>query len=523
MTRIMKPFLMTLFIVLLLAGCGGGSETETGGEQTEAPQAGGKLNIAINAQPPTLDPHVTTATATSEVGRNIFETLVTVNAGYKPVPMLTENVEQSEDGKTFTFHLRKGVKFHNGKEMKAEDVVASMNKWVTISTRGKTVLNGAAFEATDEYTVVLTIPNPVVGVLDTIAGAAQFAAIMPKEIVEAAGPEGVKEYVGTGPFRFTEWKQDQYIHLTKFDEYSALETPASGLAGKKEALVDEIFFHIVTDGSTRLAGVQTGEYDGATWLPRDNYAMLQSLPNVKTSIDIYGGHYIFFNKKEGVLSDVRMRQAVNAALDMDQIMLGTFSSEEFYRLDHGYMLQEQVDWYSEAGKELYNEKDVEKAKRLMQEAGYNGEEIRILTSRDYDHVYNASVVVKDQLEKIGMKVKLEVLDWATLVDKRSKPGEYEAFVTGMPLFSTPTQIVSLNPNFAGWTEDPKIAELMAKISATPTIEEAKPLWDELQGYSYEYLPMTKFGDFYLLNAFSDKVEGNSFLEGLILWNTTKNK
>lgn len=187
------------------------------------------------------------------------------------------------------------------------------------------------------------------------------------------------------------------------------------------------------------------------------------------------------------------------------------------------MLKEQVDWYSESGKELYNQKDVEKAKSLLKEAGYNGQEIRILTSRDYEHVYNASVVVKQQLEKIGMKVKLEVYDWATLVDKRSKPDEFEAFVTGMPTFSTPTQIVTLNSNFAGWTEDPKITELMEKINYAKSVQEAKPFWDELQAYSYQYLPMVKFGDFYLLNAYSDKLEGNTYLEGMILWNTKKNK
>lgn len=404
--KMVAKVLLAFMLVISLIGC----SSQSAPSESATPQTGGTLKIAINAQPPTLDPHVTTATATYELARNIFETLVTLNSKYQAVPMLAESVNQSEDGKTYTFNLRKGVKFHNGKEMKAEDVVASMNKWMAISSRGKTVLKGGTFEAKDEYTVVLNLPNPVVGVLETLAGAAQFAAIMPKELVDAAGPDGVKEYIGTGPFKMAEWKQDQYIHLTKYDQYSALDTPADGLAGKKEALVDEIFFNIVTDGSTRLAGIQTGEYDGAIWLPRDNYEQLKSMPNVKTSIDFYGGHYIIFNKKKGVFSDVKMRQAVNAALDMDEIMLGTFANKDFYRLDHALMYKEQVDWYSEAGKELYNQKDAEKAKSLMQEAGYNGEEIRILTSRDYDHVYNASVVVKEQLEKIGMKVKLEV--WA---------------------------------------------------------------------------------------------------------------
>jgi peptide/nickel transport system substrate-binding protein len=515
----MKTILLAILMVCVLSAC---SKPAADTPSATAP-SGGKIKVAINAQPPTLDPHMTSATATSEIARYIFEQLVTLNSKYQAVPMLAEKVDTSEDGKTYTFHLRKGVKFHNGKEMKAEDVLASMNKWMGIASRAKTVFKGAAFKATDEYTVVLTLPSPVVGVLETLAGNVQFAGIMPKEIAEKAGPEGVKEYIGTGPFKMTEWKQDQYIHVAKYDQYSALSTPADGLSGKKEALVDDIFFHIVTDGSTRLAGIQTGEYDAATWLPRDNYEQLKNAPNLRTSIDLYGPNNIIFNKKKGIFSNVKMRQAVNAALDMDKIMLASFSDPAFYRLDHGYMIKEQIDWYSEAGKELYNQKNTDKAKSLMKEAGYNGEEIRILTSRDYDHVYNASVVVKEQLEAIGMKVKLDVLDWATLVDKRNKPDQYDAFVTGTSMVSTPPQLLQLNSNWPGWTEDPKITELMEKINSAKSVKDAKPDWDKLQAYVYEYVPVVKFGDFFLLDAFSKKLDGGTFFEGIVLWNTKKNK
>ncbi|WP_404406395.1 ABC transporter substrate-binding protein [Jeotgalibacillus malaysiensis] len=493
--------------------------SSSGTEETQS--TGGEIRIAMNAEPPALDPHMTTATATSEVARNVFETLLTVNSKYEVQPMLAESYEQSDDGLTITFNLRKGIKFHNGKEMIAEDVIASFERWLSKSAKASVALNGATLTAKDDYTVVLQLTAPSFGVLHALAGQIQFPAVMPKEIIESAPPEGVTEFVGTGPFAFVEWKKDQYIHLEKYDDYQSLDTAPDGLAGKREALVDNLYFDVVTDGSTRVAGITTGEYQVAIWLPRDNYEQLKNTANVKTSVDLYGPHNFVFNKKEGILSDPKMRQAVNAAINSEEVMLASFTDEEFYRLDHGYMYQEQADWYSDAGKEYYNQNDTEKAKQLLEEAGYNGEPIRILASRDYDHIYNSAVVIQQQLEKAGMTVKLDVYDWATLVQKRAEPSEFDAFVTGFTTSADPTQIFALDPTWPGWTEDAKIEDLLNKINASTSQEEAQAYFDELQEYNWsEYLSHIKLGDFNLLTAYRDNVEGISYFEGLILWNTS---
>src|SRR5690606_13861415 len=133
----------------------------------------------------------------ADVGRHIFETLVTIDSEFNVQPILAESWEQSDDGTTLTFHLREGILFHNGEEVKAEDVIASLERWVRLSSLGKADFEGATMEAPDDYTVVITQPAPVSTALTTLAyGGGNFASIMPKEIVKNASDASVEEYIG---------------------------------------------------------------------------------------------------------------------------------------------------------------------------------------------------------------------------------------------------------------------------------------------------------------------------------------
>lgn len=302
-------------ILLSILGCSQSNDSTNENDETQvAENTDAELKIAITSQPTTLDVHTTGDALTRDVAIHIYETLITLNADYQPVPMLAESVEKSEDGKTYTFKLREGVQFHNGKEMKAEDVLASMNRWKERSTIAQEHLHDAAFEAQDDYTVVLQLQNPRLDLLDLLAGQDFFPAIMPKEIIEDAGDDFVKEYVGTGPFQFVDWLQDQYVHLARFDDYTFDDSPADGLAGKKEALVKDLYFYKTQDPSTLLTGLQTGEFDIAYSIAFDHYDQVKNDPNFNVYSAYFGTMNLVYNKKEGLFSDVKMRQAVNAAL-----------------------------------------------------------------------------------------------------------------------------------------------------------------------------------------------------------------
>lgn len=285
-----KIVIFLLIPVLILFGCSSeqpnandGAESNGDGENEEVSSdvSGGELKVVASDNPSTLDPHVSNVSATVDISRHIFETLVTLDSNYEVVPMLAESVEQSEDGKEYTFHLRKGVKFHNGKEMTADDVVASMNRWMETATTSM-LLEGSTFSAKDDYTVVLQVEQASPLILPVLAKTQYFAAIMPKEVVESADAEGVKEYIGTGPYKFEDWKDAQYVHLTKYEEYQPVDLPASGLSGKKEALVDDIYFEFVSDTATQFAGIQTGQYDIVLNFSPEYYEQVEEDPNLQS-------------------------------------------------------------------------------------------------------------------------------------------------------------------------------------------------------------------------------------------------
>lgn len=520
--KILLPLMLAL--ALIAAGCNGGEATVTEADESDVQEETVKneLKIALNGQPSTLDPQVTTAALTKYMARNIYESLFTQNENFEAVPMLAESVDQSDDGKTYTFHLREGVKFHNGEEMTAEDVVASMERWHESSTIAKQAIGNGTFSAEDDYTAVLELEEPSVGVLNAIATSKQAAAIMPKDIAESANPEGAEEYIGTGPYKFEEWVQDQYIHLTKFEDYQAVDTEASGLAGKKVAEIEDLYFYIVPDPSTRLTGIQTGEYDIANSIPFDSYEQIKDDANVEVHLGWEAYPILVFNKEQGPFTDAKLRQAVNAALNIDEIMLGAFSNEDLYDIHPGYMHRNQTDWFTDAGAEAYNQSDPEKAKQLLEEAGYDGEEIRIMASRDYEHYYNVAVIVQQQLENIGMNVKLENYDWPTFLDLEHQPDRWEMEVTGYTTWVVPPENILFNSGAGapGWTDDERVRESMQQIMRAPSQEEAKDRYAELQDYLWnEYVPGIKMGHFANIYVTTDKVEGFSTHEGPIVWNT----
>ncbi|MET3504847.1 ABC transporter substrate-binding protein [Halalkalibacter oceani] len=529
----MKKLFLPMFMMMLaivIAGCSSSSTMDSTDDENspsdgtdEEQVSGGELRAAIGQQPETLDPHMSTGATVKYVTRHIFEGLLAADSSFQPQPMLAESWEISDDGTIYTFHLREGVEFHNGKEMTAEDVTASMNRWLEQSSVATQIMGeDAYFQEEDDYTVTLHLEEARLTAIDAIASPKQFAGIMPKDVIEAADSTGITDYVGTGPFKFVEWRQDQYIHFEKFDQYQPVDFPADGLAGEKVAIVDDLFFDIVTDSSTQLAGIQTGQYDIAYTLPNDNYEQLLDDPAINTMTDLYGNSFHHFNKKEGIFTDFKMRQAVNAAVSNEEIMLGGWSHPDLYSLNSSYMGESQV-WYSEAGADEYDQADPDKAAQLLEEAGYNGEEIVILTNNDSE-LYNTSVILHEQLSQLGMNVKLDVYDRATYSERRTNSANWDLLAVGLSTVTTPSQHLSLSASWYGWTEDETVHQMLAEIEAVSTLEEGTAIWDDLQAYLWtEYLPGTKHGDYYYYIAARDNVEGVTILEGPILWNTSVNK
>lgn len=517
--------IISMLVFMLMIGCNANVNKTPLDKNTT--NHNGEIKIAYPAQPPVLDPHVSTVIATTDIMAHVYETLLTVDSNYEIQPMLAESYELSEDGTIITFKLREGILFHNGKEMLADDVVVSMNRWKE-GVGGRGQFTEANFVAEDDYTVVLHVPRPLSTALVTVSyiGAA-FAAIMPKEVVDSATDKGVNEYIGTGPYEFPEWKQDQHVHLTKYEKYQSRDEQASGFAGKKEALVKDVFFIFTPDTSTQVAGIRSGEYDIAFGVPYDVGEQIEREANLENTTFPNAFMALHFNKKQGLFTDVKARQAIAAALDMEKIMLAPFANESYYTLSHNLMMSHQKgQWDSEVGKEKYNQTDFEKAKQLLSEAGYEGEEITLITTRDYEEHYNASVVVQEQLEQIGMKINLEVYDWPSLSQKRDDETAFDMYMMGNVAVPEPTSNVYFMKDYGGWTNSPELDELVKEFRGQASIDEAKELYDELQDWFWNYMPIIKIGDYdkivTLQSSLKNYKEQNEN-HRLILWNVSNDK
>jgi peptide/nickel transport system substrate-binding protein len=255
-------------LLLLVLGLGTGTAAAQ-----DAPRPGGILKAAMIGEPPTLDTHTTTATIAYQIAWHIFETLYTYDRQYAPVPHLAEGHTVSEGGRRYTVTLRKGVKFHNGKDLAAADAAASIMRWGRLHTTGKTMFKTIeAVEAKDTHTLVIHLKEPSGSLLYALAS--PYLAIHPKSAIDAAGDLPIKELIGTGPFRFVEHRPDRHIRLARFKDYSARSEPADGHGGKRTAWVDEIHFLPVPDVSVRLAGIESGEYHFAQTIKQDQYDRL---------------------------------------------------------------------------------------------------------------------------------------------------------------------------------------------------------------------------------------------------------
>jgi peptide/nickel transport system substrate-binding protein len=353
------------------------------------------------------------------ISQHFYETLYTFDANWAVQPMLAVGMPTvSADGKTYTIELRKGVKFHNGRELDAEDVVASLKRWVDMTPRGKALAKSiASISAKGPTGVEIALNDVQPALLAHLALPSGFAAIMAKESI--ANP--LTEYVGTGPYKFRERRPDQYVVLVKHDAYASRSEAPSGYAGKREARIEELRFIPVPNANTRVEGVIAGQYHFADQLPVESSKKVSAASGVTPVLTIpYGFPYMPTNTKQGPMADVKIRQAFQVAINAEELLMAGFGDPKFYTVV-GEHSPKGSPFYSTAGVDKYNKGDAAGAKKLLAEAKYDGTPIRILNSKQYDFHNRMALVLAEQLKEAGFKVSLDVVDWATLIQRRGDP------------------------------------------------------------------------------------------------------
>lgn len=411
----------------LAAGLAGG--TALAQTPVTCSKMGGDLVFALEARVPGLDQHASNSTATRNVAQNIFESLVTRDEKMNPLLQLAASLDEAPDGLTYTFKLRQGIKFHNGKVMTSADVAASFDRYKKVGV-DRSILDAVdKWETPDAATFVLRMKQALPTFIEQLSSFTVPISIIPAELADA--PAQQLQIVGTGPFKLEEFRPDSFAKLRRFDDYQpdSRYTDLQGFGGYKKVCLDTVTFRMMTEPAARTAALETGEIQGVEDVPLTSQKRLAANKDIKLSkLDTFTLNVAYPNFSFPPTDNPKVRQAILAAMDFDEIMEAASDGE--YKLNPGFQFPGQI-YFTDAGKQYLNQKNVAKAKQLLAEAGYKGEKVTLLTNREFPYMYNTALVMSEQLKAAGINAELLVLDWPAALQKSLKDTEgWNFFYTG---------------------------------------------------------------------------------------------
>lgn len=413
-----------LVLMLLLSACGGqqassGSTTAAGALAAQGvPPQGGELSFALATSPDTLDPHRSGLAVSVRVIRTIHDSLVVQLPDHTIKPWLATEWEVSEDGLSYTFKLREDVKFHDGTPFNAEAVKYNFDRILDPATKAS---NAAALlqpyqssEVLDEYTVRLNLATPSRAFLGNLSQA--LLGIVSPAAAQKYGDQLGQHPVGTGPFKFVKWEENAGIHVERNPDY---KWAPELVTNQGAPYLDGIDFRIVPEEATRIGSVQSKQVLAAETVPPQHILTLEKDPNFQLlQTNTVGLPYtLFFNKDREPWNELKARQAVQLAVDVDTIVktlyLGTY--------ERAWSPLTPGTFGYDASLEQSIKPDIPKANRLLDELGWvRGEDgIRVkdgkkLTLRYVDGTPNRekrndiAVMIQQQLKQIGIAVEVEI-------------------------------------------------------------------------------------------------------------------
>ncbi|WP_376095679.1 ABC transporter substrate-binding protein [Roseomonas sp. CCTCC AB2023176] len=389
------------------------------------------LRVRLNADIRGTEPGTNRDANTDGLHWHVVEGLVALRADSTVGPMLAERIDVSEDGRTYTFPLRQGVRFHNGQPLTAADVVASIERyrrrdvnWRCRADLDSDVTRVTAVEAPDDRTVVIRLEKPSALFLTTLARTdCGQTGIYHRD---SLNPDGTwRTPIGTGPFRMGEWRRGQFVELTRNPDYAALPGDPDGMAGNKTASVERIRFVLIPDEAAARAALLAGNVD---LLPDARTRDLQDLRARGMTISSHPSmdlQAILFQTRDPLLQDVRIRRAIAMALDVPEIVRAVTEGQS--RASRSPI--PPASGFNTPAMLEVPARDLDGARRLLREAGYNGQPLKIITTRRYEAFYEIAVVAQDMLKEAGINAEIEVLEWATQLD-RYNAGTYQMMSFG---------------------------------------------------------------------------------------------
>jgi peptide/nickel transport system substrate-binding protein len=474
--RVVRPLALATAGALVLGACGGGGSVDTGGG------GGGGNNVlvaAVSAQPDQFDPHVTSAYPSFQVLENVYDTLVVPNAEDLTMePSLATTWETSADDLTWTFTLRDGVTFHDGSDFDSADVVYSYNRIIdedlANSSRFATV---ASVAAPDPQTVVITLKQPTPNLLALI-GAFKGMAILPEGAADDL--DLTTEANGTGPFKLDSSDASRTV-LTAFDDY---------WGGKPS--VDGVEFRYITEPAAALTALKNGEVQWTDNVPPQQVKSLEDDTDVElastASVDYW---YMSMNYARPPFDNRLVRRAIATAVDRAEVTEA--ARFDAARPNQTAIPEDSFFYYDYAP----FDPDVNKARQLMQQAGVSTPlTMGLMVTDEFPESVTAAQVIARELEPIGITVEVEVLDFATWLDREDQ-GQFDAFMltwlgnVDPADFYEQQHITGGSSNYQGYS-NPEVDRLLIAASTEVDENARKGLYDQaakliVDDVSYLYL------------------------------------
>ena len=493
---------------------------------------GETLRVVIYGDIRGLNPGVTRDGDTDTVHQHLFESLVAYDEALHVQLMLADTLSVSEDGRRYTFQLRGGIEFHNGAILTADHVVWNWRRMLDPATgwRCRSWYDGSAAEgveildvsAPDDRNVVFELRQASGVFLDRMAHVQCFTAILHPDSVNAEGE--IVEPVGTGPYRLREWRRGEYIELERHAGYRARHEPKSGYAGGKTAETALLRFMIIPDPAIALAALLSGDIDVLPRIPLHLVGELERAATINTvSAAQLFWSVLLMQSRDPLLADRRVRQALAHAISIDQVAaVVTFDTAR-----ENPSAVPRASRFHTAAHERRVAYDPARARRLLDEAGYDGRVLRLQANRKNAFMFDAAIAVQAMLLDVGVEVELEVLDWATQLANYYN-GEFQLMSFGYsgrthPVLNYAMFLGDKAANPAYQWADAEALRLLAGAAGRSDDVDKQRYFDQLHHLMLEQVPILGLYNQHQVDAVRADIEGYRAwaLGSPRLWNVKK--
>jgi len=506
-----RSFLVALGALFTLSA----GHTAATADPFKCPHVGGDFVFAQEANINTLDQMTSSAISTRNIAMNIYEALMTRDENNHPILELAESMTEAPDRLTYTFKLRPGIHFHNGKAMTSADVVASFDRYAKVGNQRSTLDNVDRWDAPDATTFVIHMKRVQPTFIELLSSFSVPIVIIPAEFRDVPSQQ-LTNPIGTGPYQLVEAVAGSAVKLKRYDGYKPNTTfqERTGFGGYKQACFNTVTFRIVTEPGARVAGLRTGELQGVEDVPA------KSVPDLKndkaiTILPLKNWWIQTANPNTSAppTDNALVRKAIQAALDMDEIM--DAASDGNYQLNVGFQYPNQPD-YTDAGKETYNIHDAALAKKYLADANYQGEPVVLLTNKDYPPMYNSALVMQQQLQAVGINAQMKVVDWPTSVQMMQNTTEgwnfhFTGWGTQPALGALATMQFLVQPNATykpkGGKDDPDLLAAWNDMNTLPTPDGRQQAFARMQKLVLDRVYAVPFGSFTKVQAVRSNVQG----------------